>query len=200
MFLGTDTKKRHCHGRFGVLPISLLLFLCLSPVEAGLIAYLWPLLIVLMVGMTKSHSLSWTHLIDAVIAFIGTGIMLQSKEGIIDLQVNEAYHWTGYGAAFACALIWSSYSVVNQHFQSVPSSSVLWYCLVTTLLAGVSHFVMEKTSWSFPITTWIAILGLGLGLFTNVQLTMGQIVACTLITTGALFASLMPNKKVPSTL
>ncbi|WP_137169987.1 DMT family transporter [Marinomonas sp. FW-1] len=208
------------------------------PVEAGLIAYLWPLLIVLMAGMTTGHSLSWTHLVGAVIAFIGTGIMLQSKGQSIEVESNAAYHWTGYAAAFACAFIWSSYSVANRRFQSVPSSAVLWYCLVTTLLAGASHLMIEAQNWQpsidFPASTWIAILGLGLGpvgvaffcwdfgvkkgnlsllgvlsytapalstawlgLFTDAQLTIGQIIACLLITAGALFASLMPNKKIP---
>ncbi|MGO2354733.1 MAG: aromatic amino acid exporter YddG [Marinomonas foliarum] len=208
------------------------------PVEAGLIAYLWPLLIVLMAGMTKGNSLSWTHLVGAVIAFIGTGIMLQSKGQALEVESNTAYHWTGYAAAFACAFIWSSYSVANRRFQSVPSSAVLWYCLITTLLAGTSHLMIEAQSWTpsinFPISIWIAILGLGfgpvgiaffcwdfgvkkgnlsllgvlsytapalstawLGLFTEAQLTTGQIIACLLITAGALFASLMPNKKIP---
>ncbi len=212
------------------------------PVEAGLIAYLWPLFIVLMAGMTKGNSLSWTHLVGAAVAFVGTGIMLQSKGYTDDSLVNEAYDWTGYGAAFACALIWSSYSVANRRYHSVPSSSVLWYCIVTTLLAGISHIVLEENFFedygrSFPIGTWIAILGLGLGpvgvaffcwdfgvkkgnlsllgvlaytapalstvwlgFFTDAQLTTGQIIACILITAGALFASLMPNKKIPSTL
>tara|TARA_R110000744_G_scaffold17036_4_gene46528 strand:- start:1045 stop:1977 length:933 start_codon:yes stop_codon:yes gene_type:complete len=208
------------------------------PVEAGLIAYLWPLLIVLMAGMTKGNSLSWTHLVGAIIAFAGTGIMLQSKGQAINLD-STSFHWTGYAAAFSCALIWSSYSVANRRFQTVPSSAVLWYCLITTLLAGVSHLSLEDPNWSFPITTWMAILGLGLGpvgvaffcwdmgvkkgnlsllgvlsytapalstawlgLFTDTQLTTGQIIACLLITAGALFASLMPrlnlkNKKMP---
>ncbi|BDX02510.1 membrane protein [Marinomonas pontica] len=204
------------------------------PVEAGLIAYLWPLLIVLMAGMTKGNHLSWTHLVGAVIAFIGTSVMLQSKGKITDVALNSAYNWTGYAAAFACALIWSSYSVANRRFQTVPSSAVLWYCLITTLLAGLSHLAIEPPNWQFPASTWIAILGLGfgpvgiaffcwdfgvkkgnlsllgvlsytapalstawLGLFTDAQLTTGQIIACLLITAGALFASLMPNKKIP---
>jgi len=132
------------------------------PVEAGLIAYLWPLLIVLMVGMTKGNSLSWTHLVGAFVAFVGTGIMLQSKGQTVNLD-NTDFHWTGYAAAFACALIWSSYSVANRRFQSVPSSAVLWYCIVTVLLAGASHLALEAPNWSFPITTWVAIIGLGLG-------------------------------------
>jgi drug/metabolite transporter (DMT)-like permease len=202
------------------------------PVEAGLIAYLWPLLIVLMAGMSKGNSLSWTHLAGAIVAFIGTGIMLQSEGETAEVGINSALHWTGYAAAFACALIWSSYSVANRRYHSVPSSSVLWYCLVTTLLAIGSHLILEEQNWSFPMSTWIAILGLGLGpvgvaffcwdmgvkkgnlsllgvlsytapalstvwlgLFTEAQLTTGQIIACTLITLGALFASLMPNKR-----
>ncbi|TYL47545.1 DMT family transporter [Marinomonas sp. IMCC 4694] len=203
------------------------------PVEAGLIAYLWPLIIVLMVGLTKGNMLSWTHLIGAIIAFVGTGIMLHSKDQTV-IANDSAIHWTGYAAAFACALIWSSYSVANRRFQTVPSSAVLWYCLVTALLAGVSHVALEKQAEPLTLNTWIAILGLGLGpvgvaffcwdlgvkkgnlsllgvlsytapalsttwlgLFTDAPLTTGQIIACLLITTGALFASLMPNKKIP---
>ncbi|WP_418138914.1 DMT family transporter [Marinomonas sp. RS-M-Aa-14] len=137
------------------------------PVEAGLIAYLWPLLIVLMAGMTKGNILSWTHLVGAVVAFIGTGIMLQSKAQVLTTDNSTAYHWTGYAAAFACAFIWSSYSVANRRYQDVPSSAVLWYCLITTLLASASHLAIETHNWttaaSFPASTWIAILGLGFG-------------------------------------
>ncbi len=201
------------------------------PVEAGLIAYLWPLLIVLMAGMTKASHLSWSHLIGAIVAFIGTAIMLQSKTSVANDSGIEV-HWTGYGAAFACALLWSSYSVANRRFQDVPSSSVLWYCLLTSILAGISHFAMETTPDTLPTNAWIAILGLGLGpvgvaffcwdfgvkrgnlsllgvlsyiapalstawlgLFTEAELTQAQIIACLLVTFGALFASVMPNKK-----
>ncbi|WP_394180210.1 DMT family transporter [Marinomonas posidonica] len=201
------------------------------PVEAGLIAYLWPLLIVLMAGMTKGNYLYWTHLVGAIVAFIGTAIMLQSKAPLSDSN-NIEVHWTGYAAAFACALLWSSYSVANRRYQHVPSSSVLWYCLITTILAGISHFAMETTPDTLSSSTWVAILGLGLGpvgvaffcwdfgvkrgnlsllgvlsytapalstawlgLFTEAELTQGQIIACLFITFGALFASFMPNKK-----
>ncbi|BFM47936.1 EamA family transporter [Marinomonas sp. THO17] len=132
------------------------------PVEAGLIAYLWPLLIVLLAGLTSRNGLSWTHLVGAVIAFVGTGIMLQSKTQSTDV-VGFKTHWTGYAAAFACALIWSSYSVANRRFQQVPSSSVLWYCLITSLLAGISHLALETTPSSLKASTWLAIFGLGLG-------------------------------------
>ena len=210
------------------------------PVEAGLIAYLWPLLIVLLAGLTTGNTLSWTHLVGAIIAFVGTGIMLQSKGQNITEEINKNYSWLGYAAAFSCALIWSSYSVINRRFQSVPSSSVVWYCLITTLLAGASHLLFEEQNWALSSSAWLAVLGLGLGpvgvaffcwdmgvkrgnlsllgvlsytapalstawlaLFTEAVLSTGQIIACLLITAGALFASLMPNrpsknKKMPS--
>ncbi len=201
------------------------------PVEAGLIAYLWPLLIVLFAGLSTGNALSWTHLVGAIIAFLGTGIMLQSKGQDITEALNTHNSWIGYVAAFACALIWSSYSILNRRFQSVPSSSVVWYCLITTLLAGASHLVFEEQNWALSSSAWLAVLGLGLGpvgiaffcwdmgvkrgnlsllgvlsysapalstawlaLLTEAVLTTGQIIACLLITAGALFASLMPNR------
>ncbi|MCV2402144.1 EamA family transporter [Marinomonas sp. C2222] len=209
------------------------------PVEAGLIAYLWPLLIVLMVGFTKGNHLLWTHLIGATIAFIGTGIMLYSKEGATDVGYEETFHWTGYAAAFACAFIWSGYSVSNRKHQDVPSSAVLWYCLITALLAAIFYIFTEAQESSFSVKsinfdTWVAIIGLGLGpvgiaffcwdlgvkkgnlsllgvlayttpaistiwlaLFTSLQLSKGQWIACSMITLGALFASLATSKKAP---
>lgn len=198
------------------------------PVEAGLIAYLWPLLIVLLAGTTRGNTLLWTHLVGAIIAFIGTGIMLKSREQ--ELTIDGSI--LGYVAAFACAFIWSGYSVGNRRFSHVPSSSVLWYCLITTLLAGLSHLALEPAQWSFSASTWVAIVGLGfgpvgiaffcwdmgvkrgnlsllgvlsytapalstawLGVFTDEILSQGQIIACLMITAGALFASLMPTKK-----
>ncbi|GAB3477697.1 aromatic amino acid exporter YddG [Marinomonas epiphytica] len=132
-------------------------------VEAGLIAYLWPLLIVLLAGLTTGEKLQWPHLIGAVVAFIGTGIMLSDKTNGNAQLDGTLYDWTGYGAAFACAIIWSSYSVLNRRFQAVPSSAVLWYCLITALLAGATHLLLEETYLDVSMCSWFAILGLGLG-------------------------------------
>lgn len=132
------------------------------PVEAGLIAYLWPLLIVLLAGITGGNKLLWTHLIGAIVAFIATGIMLQSRRhGLNDSDIQATP--LGYAAAFACAFIWSGYSVANRRFSTVPSSAVLWYCLITTILAGTAHLLLETSDWQFSAGTWIAVVGLGFG-------------------------------------
>ncbi|MEO9655284.1 aromatic amino acid exporter YddG [Marinomonas sp.] len=132
-------------------------------VEAGLIAYLWPLLIVLMAGLGPNNRLLWPHVVGALVAFAGTGIMLFAKDSVSLTESNLDYDWTGYGAAIACAFIWSSYSVFNRRYQSVPSSGVLWYCLITAFLAGLSHLALEEQNYQFSTSTWLAIFALGLG-------------------------------------
>ncbi|MBJ7553214.1 DMT family transporter [Marinomonas spartinae] len=131
------------------------------PIEAGLIAYLWPLLIVLMAGMSSTNKLLWTHLLGAIVAFIATGMMLHSRAAGSSHEIQATS--LGYGAAFACAFIWSGYSVANRRFHKVPSSAVLWYCLMTTLLAVIAHLLLEPLHWHFSTNTWVAVIGLGLG-------------------------------------
>lgn len=47
------------------------------PVEASLIVYLWPLLIVLLSTLLPTETLSWFHLLGALCGVIGAGLLAQ---------------------------------------------------------------------------------------------------------------------------
>jgi drug/metabolite transporter (DMT)-like permease len=64
--------------------------------------------------------------------------------------------------AFACAFIWSVYSVLSRRFAAVPSDIVAGFCLVTAALAGLCHVALEETIWPASASQWLAVLGLGL--------------------------------------
>jgi drug/metabolite transporter (DMT)-like permease len=68
----------------------------------------------------------------------------------------------GYCAALACALIWSSYSVLNRRYRDVPSDAVGGFCAVTALLALACHFGFE-TSVMPRGFQWPALISLGVG-------------------------------------
>lgn len=126
-------------------------------VEASLIAYLWPLLIVLFSALLPGQRLKAMHVVGALLGFTGA-VLIVAREG---LRFDPAF-LSGYLAAMACALIWSSYSVLNRRFAEVPTDAVGGFCGVTAIGALVLHLSFEITVVPVGIE-WLAILGLGLG-------------------------------------
>jgi drug/metabolite transporter (DMT)-like permease len=127
-------------------------------VEASLIAYLWPLLIVLFSTLLPHEELRWFHLVGACVSFVGAALLVTKGEG---LSFDSRYGF-GYLAAIICALTWSSYSVLSRKFGSVPTDAVGGFCGITAVLALLCHLLFEQTVW--PVgSEWLAILCLGLG-------------------------------------
>ena len=129
------------------------------PAEAGLIAYLWPLLIVLFSGLLPGETLNWRHIVGALMGFAGAGLLITGGGGL----TVEGQYALGYGAALVCALTWSSYSVLSRRFADVPTDVVIGFCLVTAVLAALCHLALEETVWPADGIEWLAVLGLGLG-------------------------------------
>lgn len=126
--------------------------------ETGLIAYLWPLLIVLLSGLLPGERLRPLHIIGALVAFGGAGLIVSAG--------TRGFHpeaLAGYGLAFLCALTWSGYSVLSRRWQAVPTASVAVFCLATAALSLPVHLMLEDTIWPGSGSAWLAILGLGLG-------------------------------------
>ncbi len=135
------------------------------PVEAGLIAYLWPLLIVLFSALLPGETLRWYHVAGAALGALGTVVIVWGGigRGGDDGMSAPTGFVVGYGAALACALIWSSYSVVSRRFAHVPSGAIAGFCLVSALLSAVCHILFESTVWPQSGTEWAATLALGAG-------------------------------------
>lgn len=127
-------------------------------VDASLIAYLWPLLIVVFSALLPGERLRWWHLAGAVMGLLGAALLVTSG-GRVALRLEFAL---GYGAALACALTWSSYSVLSRRFGHVPTDTVGWFCGAAALLGIVCHWLFEATTWPQG-SEWLAVLGLGLG-------------------------------------
>ena len=129
------------------------------PVEAGLIAYLWPLLIVLFSALLPGERLRLHHVLGALLCFAGAALIVTGGGGI---EIDPRYIF-GYSMALLCALLWSGYSVLSRRFAAVPTDVVTGFCLVTAALSLVCHLVLETTVWPSGMTEWLAVLGLGLG-------------------------------------
>ena len=129
------------------------------PVEAGLINYLWPLLIVLFSALLPGERLGWHHIAGTVLALAGAALIVTGGEGFA-FRTEYAF---GYGAALLGALAWATYSVLSRRFAAVPSDAITGFCIVTAVLAGICHFLLEPTVWPDTIWQWAAIVALGLG-------------------------------------
>jgi drug/metabolite transporter (DMT)-like permease len=135
--------------------------------EATLINYLWPLLIVLFSALLpavhQDQTMRWWHLAGACMGFGGAIIVvLVDKRGSGGVLMSTG-NWFGYGAALAAALVWSSYSVASRLFSNVPTQAVTLYCLITMLAAVIAHLIFEQTIWPTTGVGWLAVFLLGLG-------------------------------------
>jgi drug/metabolite transporter (DMT)-like permease len=127
-------------------------------VEASLIAYLWPLLIVLGSALMPGERLAWNHVVGALLGLAGT-FLIVTKGGGLAFDARYAF---GYAMAAVCALLWSSYSLLSRRFPSVPTSIVTWFCAATSALSLACHLVLEKTVLPEGPGQWLAVIGLGL--------------------------------------
>lgn len=147
-------------GLFGYHAVYFAALKSAPPAEASLIAYLWPLLIVLFSGLLPGEKLGLRPVFGAAAGFAGVVLLALAKGGI---GAGASIPWFGYGLALACAFLWAGYSVLSRRFADVPTEAVVGNCLVTALLATLAHLALEPAGLPQGAGTWLAILALGLG-------------------------------------
>lgn len=152
--------KVYAFGTIGLFGYHFLYFTAfrLSPTaETGLIAYLWPLFIVLMSGLLPGERLRLQHVVGALIAFAGAAVIVLGRGGDADGSA------LGLVLAFICAVTWAGYSVLSRRLGAVPTESVTVFCLATAALSVVTHLLLEDTVWPTDGLGWAAVLALGIG-------------------------------------
>lgn len=149
-------------GIYGLFGYHLMLFIALQTapaVEANLVNYLWPLLIVVLTPLfTKSLKLGARHIIAAGASFTGAAIAITSNG-----QAGLSFEFeAGYLFALAAAVIWSTYSLMTTKLPAFPTSAIGLFGLVAGLLAIASHFLLEEPA-VITATDWWLLVVLGLG-------------------------------------
>lgn len=153
--------KVYAFGTLGLFGYHVLYFSALRmapPAQAGLIAYLWPLFIVLLSGLLPGERLKLGHLGGAILGFAGATMIIWDGGNGFSSQFAP-----GYALAMLCAVTWSGYSVLSRLFGTVPTASVAVFCLGSAALSFPLHFILETTTIPASLTGWLAILGLGAG-------------------------------------
>ena len=128
------------------------------PVEANLVHYLWPLLIVVFSGLLPGERLRPHHVIGALLGLLGAGAIVTRGRG---LDIDPA-HAAGYLAAVGSAVTWAGYSILSRRLGAVPTATVAGFCLATALLSIPCHLAFEETVWPEGPLQWSAVVGLGL--------------------------------------
>ncbi len=132
------------------------------PVEAGLIAYMWPLLIVVFSALLPGERLRWWHVLGGLAGLTGSIVLVMGSEGGRGFGGFKSEYWLGYLMAIACAFTWTAYSILSRRFSHIPSDAVGVFCGATALLAILAHIAFETTVWPEG-GQWFAVLGLGIG-------------------------------------
>ena len=145
-------------GLFGAHFLYFTAFRMAPLAETGLIAYLWPMLIVLMSGFLPGERLQPLHLVGAVLAFAGAALIVLRSGGGLDAKALP-----GFAVAFVFALTWAGYSVLSRKLGAVRTESVTVFCLAAAVLSTLAHLALEETVWPVGAMGWASVLALGLG-------------------------------------
>jgi drug/metabolite transporter (DMT)-like permease len=144
-------------GLFGYHAVYFTAFRVAPAAETGLVAYLWPLFIVLFSGLLPGERLRAGHMAGAALAFAGAALLVLSRPS------DGAANALGLALGLACALIWAGYSVGSRRYATVPTGAVAVYCLGSAVLSGLVHLALETPAWPPGPGGWLAIAALGAG-------------------------------------
>ena len=95
-------------GLFGYHALYFAAMKCAPAIEVSLIAYLWPILIVVFSSFLPQEKLRWFHFLGTVVSFLGIALLLVAN----GVRIG-AKHAIGYLLSLLCAVIWAGYSVIS---------------------------------------------------------------------------------------
>jgi drug/metabolite transporter (DMT)-like permease len=149
------------HGLLGIGGYHALYFAALGwapAVEANLLNYAWPLLIVLLSGLLSGLRLGAQRLLGVAMGAAGAALLLAGEGG----AAFPAEAWLGFACALAAALVWALYSVLAARLGRVPSEAVAGFCLASAAAAWLAHLATEPPA-ALEARQWVVVALLGLG-------------------------------------
>ena len=147
-------------GVYGLFGYHFLFFIALRyapAVQANLVNYLWPLLIVVLAPvLLRGVQFQWRHVLAALVGFAGAAIAIAGGR-----ELQGGFAW-GYLPAAGSAFIWASYSLLTQRVPHFPTAAIGSFALVSGLLSLLCHALLEAPM-SLSLHDGLLIAGLGLG-------------------------------------
>jgi drug/metabolite transporter (DMT)-like permease len=154
-------------GIYGLFGFHFLLFVALRhapPVQANLVNYLWPLLMVVLAPVFLTGlTLRWRHYFGALLGFAGAVVAILGGADATGQGLGAGWGWAwGYVPALGSAFIWASYSVLTQRVPVFPTVAIGGFAFVSGLLALLCHALMEPAA-HLSLRDGLLILVMGLG-------------------------------------
>ena len=150
-------------GIYGLFGFHFLLFIALRtapPVEANLVNYLWPLLMVVLAPLFLHEvKLKGAHIAAAVVGFAGAAIAIVGGAGAS--SASASWSW-GYLPAIGSAVIWASYSLATRRVPDFPTAAIGLFGLLSGLLSLLCHVLLEAPASLSP-RDWTLVAAMGLG-------------------------------------
>jgi drug/metabolite transporter (DMT)-like permease len=136
--------------------------LALAPApQASLVAYLWPLLMVLFAALgTGEQGFRVIHILGGVLGLTGAALLLLAGDGH---RIPAPHRTLGLLAALGCALTWSTYSVANKQFRNVPTEAMVLVCGIVATMGLFAHCLVGEPTIAPQGSQWTATLALGVG-------------------------------------
>jgi len=148
-------------GIAGLFGFHFLLFMALRfapPVEANLVNYLWPLLMVLLTPLLlPGWRLAPRHVAGAAIGFAGAALAIGAAPATFTPTALM-----GFGFAAGSAVVWACYSLLTRRVPMFSSWAIGGFALASGVLALVMHQVFEPPPVLRGGDAWLLLL-LGLG-------------------------------------
>jgi drug/metabolite transporter (DMT)-like permease len=155
-------------GVYGLFGYHFLFFIALRlapPVEANLVNYLWPLLIVVLAPIfIPGVRLRPAHVLAALLGFGGAALAILGRDSS-GAWALSSWNW-GYLPALGAAFIWASYSLLTKRAalsaRVFPTAAIGLFGLVSGLLSLLCHWLLEPAV-ALKGQDWLlmAITGLG---------------------------------------
>jgi drug/metabolite transporter (DMT)-like permease len=154
-------------GVYGLFGFHFLLFLALRyapPIEANLVNYLWPLLIVLLAPvMLRGVRLHARQLVAGLAGFAGAAWLILAAAGDAKGGATSYPNATlGYACALGSAFVWATYSLATKRIGHFPTVTVGLFCAVSGVLALACHLLFEPPV-AIALRDLPYLLALGLG-------------------------------------
>lgn len=156
-------------GLFGYHALYVFALRLAPPLEANLLNYLWPLLIVVFAASLPAWlqgrpplRLGWWHGVGVAMGLAGAVIVViaGARPGLENQAARLAP--LGFALALAAAVTWAGYSVLGRRYPTAGLGTVTLACGLTAISATCLHRLLEVAP-ALDRAQALALLAMGLG-------------------------------------